>query len=59
MVAPFIFWADRATTHKSTSHSPFYMTHSVKPILSFNITMVTLLIPDINELLTTDDLLAI
>jgi len=35
------------------------MTHGVKPILSFNITMVTFLIPDINELLTTNDLLAI
>ena len=58
-VAPFIFWADRATTCKSTSYSPFYMTHGVKPVLPFDITMATFLVPDIDEPLATDNLLAI
>jgi len=35
------------------------MTHGVKPVLPFNIMMATFLIPDIDELLATNDLLAI
>jgi len=58
-VTPFIFWADHTTMHKSTGHSPFYITHGIEPILPFNITMVTFLIPDIDEPLATNDLLAI
>src|SRR5260221_6958719 len=36
-VTPFAFWADRATTRKSTGHSPFFMVHSVEPILPFDL----------------------
>jgi len=35
------------------------MTHGIEPVLPFDIMMVTFLIPDIDEPLTTDDLLAI
>lgn len=28
-IAPYAFWADRATTHKSTRHSPFYMAYGI------------------------------
>ena len=33
VVAPFAFWADRATTRKSTGHSLFYMAHGVEPVV--------------------------
>jgi hypothetical protein len=59
MVAPYTFWADRATTHKSTGFSPFYMAHSVEPVLPFNIIQAIFLAPDINKPLSTSDLLAI
>jgi hypothetical protein len=57
-VAPFIFWADRATTCKATGYSPFYMAHGVEPILPFDITMATFLVPDLVKPLATDDLIA-
>ena len=58
-VTPHVFWADRVTTRKSTGHSPFYMTHGIEPILPFDITEVTFLIPDIMEPLCQADLLAL
>ena len=57
-VAPFIFWADRATTRKATGFSPFYMAHGVEPILPFNITLATFLIPNLVKPLTTNKLIA-
>jgi hypothetical protein len=58
-VAPHAFWADHATTRKSTGHTPFFMAHGVEPILPFDITLTTFLIPDIDKPLPTADLLAI
>jgi hypothetical protein len=58
-VAPHAFWADRATTHKSTGHTPFYMAHGVELILPFDITLATFLVPDIAKPLSTAKLLAI
>jgi transposase InsO family protein len=59
VIAPHVFWADRATTRKSTGHTPFYMAHGVEPILPFDITLATFLVPDIAKPLTTDELIAI
>ena len=59
MVAPFAFWADRATTRKSTGHSPFFMVHGVEPILPFDLVQATFLVPDLTKPLSTGDLLAI
>lgn len=56
-LAPHIFWADRATTRKSTGYSPFYMAHGVEPILPFDITLATFLVPDLCHPLSTADLL--
>ncbi len=56
-VAPFIFWADHATTRKAMGLSPFYMAHGVKPILPFDITLATFLIPNLVKPLTTDELI--
>ena len=58
-VAPFVFWADRATTRKATGYSPFYMAHGVEPILPFDITLATFLVPELVKSLTTDELIAI
>jgi len=57
-VAPFAFWADHATTRKSTGHSPFFMAHGVEPILPFDIIQATFLVPDLTQPLSTEDLLA-
>ena len=54
---PFACWADHATTCKSTGFSPYYMVHGVEPILPFNLTMATFLVPDLTMLLSTEDLL--
>ncbi|TFY76788.1 hypothetical protein EWM64_g7225 [Hericium alpestre] len=53
------FWADRVTTRKSTGHSPYYMAHGIEPVLPFDITQATFLIPDITMPLETADLIAI
>ena len=58
-VAPFAFWADRATTCKSTGHSPFFMVHGVEPILPFDLAQATFLVPDLTKPLSTRDLLAV
>jgi hypothetical protein len=58
VVAPFVFWADCATTRKATSLSPFYMAHGIEPILPFNITLATFLVPNLVKPLTTDELIA-
>jgi len=57
MFVPFAFWADCATTRKSTGFSPYYMVHGVEPILPFDLAMATLLVPDLTTLLSTEDLL--
>jgi hypothetical protein len=58
-VAPHAFWADCTTTRKSTGHTPFFMAHGVEPILPFDITLATFLVPDIAKPLVTEDLIAI
>ena len=57
-VTPYAFWADRATTHKSTGHSPFYMAHGIEPVLLFDITLSTFLVPNLTDKLSTADLIA-
>jgi hypothetical protein len=54
-----VFWADRVTTRKSTGHSPFFMAHGIEPLLPFDITEATFLLPDITSQLSTTELLAI
>ena len=56
---PHVFWADRVTTRRSTGHSPFYMAHGIEPILPFDITLATFLVPDLSSPLSTADLIAI
>ena len=57
-VMPFIFWADGITTRKATRHMPYYMAYGIEPILPFNITQATFLVPDMVEPIITNDLIA-
>jgi hypothetical protein len=43
---------------KVTGFSPFYMAHGVKPILLFDITLATFLVPNLVKPLTTNKLIA-
>jgi hypothetical protein len=52
-----VFWADCITTCKSTGHSPFYMAHDIEPILPFNLTLATFLVPSLCCPLLTNELL--
>ena len=56
--AAHIFWADCITTRKATGHSPFYMTHGIKPLLPLNIIKAIFLIPEITTKLYTASLIA-
>ena len=52
-VMPYTFWASCTTTCKSTGHSPFYMAQGVEPVIPYNITLTTFLVPNLtNPLLT-------
>ncbi len=58
-LAPLVFWADCATTRKSTGYTPFYMAHSIEPILPFDLTLTTFLVPDLGQPLSTVNLITI
>jgi transposase InsO family protein len=57
-VPPLAFWADQATTHKLMGHLPFYMAHSVEPVLLFDITLTTFLVLNLTNPLSTVELIA-
>ena len=58
-MAPYAFWADQVTTRKATGHSPFYNAHGTEPLLPFNITEATFMLPPITTKLSTSDLLGL
>jgi len=58
-VTPHVFWADRVTVRRDLGFSPFYMAHGVHPILPFDVTEATFLIPKLDSPLSTEDLIAI
>ncbi|KIM54330.1 hypothetical protein SCLCIDRAFT_31193 [Scleroderma citrinum Foug A] len=51
-----IFWADCIIAKKSTGDSPYYMDHSVNPLLPFDISKATFIVPEISQCLKTVDL---
>ncbi|CAA7265259.1 unnamed protein product [Cyclocybe aegerita] len=55
---PYVFWAERITTRKSTGFSPYYAVHGVEPLLPFDITHATFLLPPMKSLITEVELLA-
>lgn len=58
-VTPYIFWADRVTVRKTIGYSPFYMVHGVEPVLPFDITEATFLLPKFDKLLSMEELIAL
>ena len=57
-VAPSVFWAERVTIQKSTGYSPFYLAHGVEPLLPFDLAEATYLAPEMDKLLSTEDLIS-
>jgi len=55
---PHVFWADCTTICRSTGHFPFNMAHGVEPLLPFDITLATFLVPNLTKPLDTTDLIA-
>ena len=58
-VTPHVFWADCVTIHKDMGFSPFYMAHGIEPILPFDLSEATFLVPKIDKPLSYIDLIAI
>lgn len=55
---PSVFWAERITTQRGTGFSPYYMAHGVEPLLPFDISEATYLLPPQDAPMSTSDLLA-
>jgi hypothetical protein len=58
-ITPLVFWADHVMIHKVTGYSPFYMAHGIEPILPFDITLATFLLPDLTCPMLTENLIAV
>ena len=58
-VTPHVFWANCVTVHKDMGFSPFYMAHGIEPILPFDLSEATFLVPKIDKPLSYVDLIAI
>ncbi|CAA7266139.1 unnamed protein product [Cyclocybe aegerita] len=55
---PYVFWAERIMTRKSTGFSPYYAVHGVEPLLPFDITHAMFLLPPMKSFITEVELLA-
>ena len=58
-VAHSVFWAERVTAQESTGYSPFYLAHGVEPVLPFDIVYATYMLPEVNRIISTAELLSI
>jgi hypothetical protein len=57
-VAPSVFWAEIVTIQRSCGYCPFYLAHGVEPLLPFDLAEATYLAPDLDKMLSTEDLIA-
>ncbi|TDL14357.1 hypothetical protein BD410DRAFT_696340, partial [Rickenella mellea] len=57
-VAHSVFWAERVTTQRSTGLSPYEIAHGVEPILPFDLTEGTFLMPPLDAPMSTIDFIA-
>lgn len=58
-LAHHVFWADRVTTQKSTSFSPYYLAHGTEPLLPFDLIEATFMLPDLPALISTTELVSL
>jgi hypothetical protein len=49
-----VFWAERITTHKALGHSVYYIVHVVEPLLPFDLTEATYMVPPQSAMSTTE-----
>ena len=49
-----VFWAERITTHHALGHSSYYIAHGVEPLLPFDLTEATFMVPPQSEMTTTE-----
>lgn len=56
-VAPSVFWAERVTTRRLMGCSPYFAAHGVHPILPFDISEATYLMPPPDSVVTSEDLI--
>lgn len=54
-----VFFADRVTTRRATGFSPYFLLYGVDPVLPFDLTEATYLVPGFRHGLTTIELLAL
>ncbi|KAG1797722.1 uncharacterized protein HD556DRAFT_1440684 [Suillus plorans] len=59
VIAPHVFWANRVTTRRSTNHSPFFLAHGLEPLLPFDITEATFMLPAVSSIISTSDLISL
>jgi hypothetical protein len=59
VIVPHIFWANRVTMRRATGHSPYFMAHGVEPLLPFDVSKATFMLPDLITPLSTTDLIAL
>jgi hypothetical protein len=52
------FWAEWITTHKALGHSTYYIVHGVEPLLLFDLTEATYMVP-LQSTMTTTELVAL
>jgi len=57
-VAPSVFWAETVTIQKSCGYCPFYLAHGVEPLFPFDLAEATYLAPDLDKIVSTEDLIA-
>ena len=58
-VLPLVFWAEQVTIQKSTGYSPYFMVHSIHPLLPFDILEATYLSPPQDFGLSTEELISL
>lgn len=49
-----VFWAERITTHRGLGHSSYYIAHGVEPLLPFDISEATYMVPPQSDMTTTE-----
>jgi hypothetical protein len=49
-----VIWAEWITTHRALGHSAYYIAHGIKPLLPFDLTEATYMVPPQSAMSTTE-----